>query len=184
MRGIPSLITDIRKKVFTEVARMAYSGDYTQMEDIPFRIVPGSSPLHRESVFLERAIAGERVRLAMGLSLQPVQQRQLFFKECVFLRMPRRGLFRASAVKPHAPLFRNGAVSGLPCGVVPAGVPQGRDQICKRPQPHHREPLHQVRQMRGSLPVSRHRAPRAPLSGGVRDGRHRRGRIRQGADQL
>ena len=29
MRGIPSLITDIRKKVFTEVARMAYSGDYT-----------------------------------------------------------------------------------------------------------------------------------------------------------
>ena len=26
MRGIPSLITDIRKKVFTEVARMAYNG--------------------------------------------------------------------------------------------------------------------------------------------------------------
>jgi len=26
MRGIPSLITDIRKKVFTEVARMAYKG--------------------------------------------------------------------------------------------------------------------------------------------------------------
>ena len=26
MRGVPSLITDIRKKVFTEVARMAYSG--------------------------------------------------------------------------------------------------------------------------------------------------------------
>ena len=77
MRGIPSLITDIRKQVFTEVARMAYSGDYTQMEDIPFRIVPGQSPLHRESVFLERAIAGERVRLAMGLSLQPVQQRTL-----------------------------------------------------------------------------------------------------------
>ena len=43
----------------------------------PFRIVPGSSPLHRESVFLERAIAGERVRLAMGLSLQPVQQRTM-----------------------------------------------------------------------------------------------------------
>lgn len=40
MRGIPSLITDIRKKVFAEVARMAYSGDYTQMEDIPYHIVP------------------------------------------------------------------------------------------------------------------------------------------------
>ena len=56
---------------------MAYSGDYTDMEDIPFKIVPGQSPLHRESVFLERAIAGERVRLAMGLSLQPVQTRTL-----------------------------------------------------------------------------------------------------------
>ena len=77
MRGIPSLITDIRKQVFAEVARMAYSGDYTDMEDIPFKIVPGQSPLHRESVFLERAIAGERVRLAMGLSLQPVQTRTL-----------------------------------------------------------------------------------------------------------
>mgnify|MGYP000864828719 FL=1 len=77
MRGIPSLITDIRKQVFTEVAKMAYSGDCSQMEDIPYRIVPGTNPLHRESVFLERAIAGERVRLAMGLSLQPVQTRTL-----------------------------------------------------------------------------------------------------------
>ena len=77
MRGIPSLITEIRKKVFAEVARMAYSGDISDAEDIPFRIVPGENPLHRESVFLERAIAGERVRLAMGLPLQAVQQRAL-----------------------------------------------------------------------------------------------------------
>ena len=78
MRGIPSLITDIRKKVFTEVARMAYEGgDYSKVEDLPYVIVPGDSPLHRESIFLERAIAGERVRLAMGLSLRPVQTRTL-----------------------------------------------------------------------------------------------------------
>lgn len=78
MRGIPSLITDIRKKVFTEVARMAYNGgDYTHAEDLPYIIVPGDQPLHRESVFLERAIAGERVRLAMGLGIRPVQTRTL-----------------------------------------------------------------------------------------------------------
>ena len=78
MRGIPSLITDIRKNVFTEVARMAYAGgDYTQAEDLPYRIVPGDQPLHRESIFLERAIAGERVRLAMGLSIRPIQTRTL-----------------------------------------------------------------------------------------------------------
>ena len=78
MRGIPSLITDIRKKVFTEVARMAYAGgDYSRAEDLPYKIVPGDQPLHRESVFLERAIAGERVRLAMGLGVRPIQTRSL-----------------------------------------------------------------------------------------------------------
>ena len=78
MRGIPSLITDIRKKVFTEVARMAYAGNgYEAAEDLPYIIVPGDRPLHRESVFLERAIASERVRMAMGLSMRPIQTRHL-----------------------------------------------------------------------------------------------------------
>ena len=78
MRGVPSLITDIRKKVFTEVARMAYAGQgYECANELPYVIVPGDRPLHRESVFLERAIAGERVRLAMGLSLRPSDGRHL-----------------------------------------------------------------------------------------------------------
>ncbi len=78
MRGIPSLITDVRKRVFTEVAKMAYAGgDYSGAEDLPYKIVPGDQPLHRESVFLERAIAGERVRLAMGLGVRPIQTRTL-----------------------------------------------------------------------------------------------------------
>ena len=78
MRGIPSLITDIRKSVFTEVARMAYSGNgYECADELPYIIVPGDQPLHRESVFLERAIASERVRLAMGLNLRPIQTRHL-----------------------------------------------------------------------------------------------------------
>ena len=78
MRGIPSLITDIRKKVFTEVARMAYSGNgYEGADELPYRIVPGDQPMHRESIFLERAIASERVRMAMGLNLRPIQSRHL-----------------------------------------------------------------------------------------------------------
>ena len=37
MRGIPSLITDIRKKVFTEVARMAYDGHgHEKANDLPY----------------------------------------------------------------------------------------------------------------------------------------------------
>ncbi len=78
MRGIPSLITDIRKKVFTEVARMAYEGNgYEKVDELPYIIVPGDQPRHRESVFLERAIASERVRLAMGLDIRPIQSRHL-----------------------------------------------------------------------------------------------------------
>ena len=78
MRGVPSLITDIRKKVFTEVARMAYSGNgYEGADELPYIIVPGDQPLHRESVFLERAIASERVRMAMGLNPRPIQTRHL-----------------------------------------------------------------------------------------------------------
>ena len=78
MRGIPSLITDIRKNVFTEVARLAYAGNgYERVDELPYIIVPGDQPLHRESVFLERAIASERVRLAMGLNIRPIQSRHL-----------------------------------------------------------------------------------------------------------
>ncbi len=78
MRGIPSLITDIRKKVFTEVARMAYENKgYESADELPYKIVPGDRPLHRESVFLERAIAGERIRLAMGMSLRSADGRHL-----------------------------------------------------------------------------------------------------------
>ena len=78
MRGIPSLITDIRKQVFTEVARMAYTGNgYEGVDELPYKMFPGDMPAHRESIFLERAIAGERIRLAMGLSLRPSDGRHL-----------------------------------------------------------------------------------------------------------
>ena len=76
MRGYDSFVTEVRKKVFTEVAKLAYEGgDYgKKIADIPYNIVPGEVASHRESIFLERAIAGERVRLAMGLPLRPVHE--------------------------------------------------------------------------------------------------------------
>ena len=82
MRGIPSLITDIRKNVFTEVARMAYAGKgYEGVDELPYIIVPGDQPLHRESVFLERAIASERVRLAMSDQDRPAQCQCTFSRQ-------------------------------------------------------------------------------------------------------
>lgn len=75
MRGIYSSVTDMRRKVFTEVARLAYEGgDYSRMEDLPYKICPGDVAAHRESIFLERAIVEERLRLAMGLPLRDVSE--------------------------------------------------------------------------------------------------------------
>ena len=64
-------VLDIRGQVFTEVAKLAYEGgDYSRIEGIPFTIIPGEVATYRESVFLERAIIGERLRLAIGLPIR------------------------------------------------------------------------------------------------------------------
>ena len=75
MRGIYSSVTDIRRKVFTEVARLAYEGgDYSRIEELPYKIIPGEVSTYRDSIFLERAIVGERLRLAIGLPLRPMDE--------------------------------------------------------------------------------------------------------------
>ncbi len=71
MRGLYTPVTKIRRQVFAEIARLAYEGgDVRRIEDIPYKIIPGEIAHYRESVFTERAIIGERLRLAMGLSLR------------------------------------------------------------------------------------------------------------------
>lgn len=81
MRNFKCSIADMRKQVFAEVARLAYEGgDYRRMEKLPYKIVPGEVGNQRESIFLERAIVGERIRLAMGApaaggGAQPAQRR-------------------------------------------------------------------------------------------------------------
>lgn len=75
MRGLYSSKTKIRHQIFTEVAKFAYNdGDYSKFENLPYKIIPGEISTYRESIFLERAIVGERLRLAMGLSLLPVDK--------------------------------------------------------------------------------------------------------------
>lgn len=71
LRGIYTPVTKIRRQVFAEIARLAYNGDdLSKLEEIPFKIIPGEVPTYRDSVFVERAIVGERLRLALGLSLR------------------------------------------------------------------------------------------------------------------
>lgn len=75
MRGIYTSITDLRRRVFTEVARLAYEGgDYSRIEELPFKIIPGEKASYRNSIFLERAIIGERLRLAIGLPVRSITE--------------------------------------------------------------------------------------------------------------
>ena len=71
MRGIYSNKTEIRHKVFTEIARMAYE-DYplSHIEDLPFEIIPGEIGKYYDNIFLERAIIGERLRATLGLPVR------------------------------------------------------------------------------------------------------------------
>ena len=72
-KGFETNITKLRRKVFVEVARVAFKSEKinNDIEAIPFKITPTEKPQYRESIYRERAIASERVRLAMGMSLNP-----------------------------------------------------------------------------------------------------------------
>ena len=70
MRGVETRIQEIRHRIFTEVARMAYHTEWPtdrRIEALPYDIMPGEVGNIRNDIFLERAIVGERLRLAMGL---------------------------------------------------------------------------------------------------------------------
>ena len=75
MRGLRTPVSDLRKSIFTEVAKIAYEADSANLNDaveaVPYTVCPGDVPTYRESIYRERAIAAERVRLAMGMSLRP-----------------------------------------------------------------------------------------------------------------
>lgn len=71
MRGVTTRKSNLRRMVFEEVARFAYEGGSKEdFEKIPFNILPGEDASYRTSIFLERAIFGERLRLAMGMPLR------------------------------------------------------------------------------------------------------------------
>ena len=85
MRGVYTNLSEIRRKVFREVARVCYEAGELEgkdsldfmdrcFEELPYVILPGDVATYRESVFLERAVITERIRLAMGMRLQDLDR--------------------------------------------------------------------------------------------------------------
>ena len=73
MRGIDTPVRQRRRRVFKEVANLAYHSKNLKddMEALPYKIVDYEEPKYWESVYRDRAIIRERIRLAMGMSLRP-----------------------------------------------------------------------------------------------------------------
>ena len=67
MRKFDTKVQHLKYKVLREVARLAWNDALLDhVLDIPKTIVPGNMPTMRCCVYKERAILGERVKLAMG----------------------------------------------------------------------------------------------------------------------
>ncbi|MBO5568893.1 MAG: 4Fe-4S dicluster domain-containing protein [Clostridia bacterium] len=67
MRKFDTKVQYLKYKVLREVARLAWKDELLEhVLDIPQTIVPGKVPTMRCCVYKERAILGERVKLAMG----------------------------------------------------------------------------------------------------------------------
>lgn len=78
MRGIYSNKTEIRHQVFTEVAKMAYEGgDFSRIDGLPYKLVPGEIGNYYNNIFLERAIIGERLRATFGLPIRTLSEHSM-----------------------------------------------------------------------------------------------------------
>lgn len=78
IRGIETPVKNVRRKVYEEVARVARRAKdldnvefNKEVEEIPYKIIKVNEPELRYSIYHERAIIRDRIRLAMGLSPNP-----------------------------------------------------------------------------------------------------------------
>ncbi|MGL5439318.1 MAG: 4Fe-4S dicluster domain-containing protein [Filifactoraceae bacterium] len=68
-------IINVRRKVFAAIAKMAFENkSINDLGKLIYDIAPGETPQYRESIFLERAIIAERLRLALGLSVRSASE--------------------------------------------------------------------------------------------------------------
>lgn len=65
-------VIKIRRKVFAEIARLAYSDEDLAkgLGEAIIKIIPGEVANYRDSIFKERAIVGELLRLTLGLPVR------------------------------------------------------------------------------------------------------------------
>ena len=183
-RGINTTVIQIRRQVFTEVARMAYAnvkGEQANhlMRKIPYTIIPGEEGKLRKDIFLERAIVEERVRLAMGLPTRRMDEHNSVVSGLEdasiadkYYDPPLVNVIKFACNRCPEKLVKVSDLSGLPCTPLYGSVPQEGHHLGERPFHHRSGQVHQVRPLRHRLPLQRHRQDRASLRRCLRHGRY------------
>lgn len=78
MRGIDTRIREIRRRIFREVARMAYHTEWPvdkRMEELPYKIIPGEVGSFRSDVFGE-SYCGRKTSSSYGAFLPRCRRSQ------------------------------------------------------------------------------------------------------------
>ena len=175
MRGVHTFINDIRRQVFTEVARLAFEGgDYAKaIEHLPHKIIPGEVARHRQNIFLERAIVSERLRLAIGLPLREMDEyappaptsRRAPLAEKYYEPPPLINIINfACNACPHKQVRVTNMCQG--CLAHPCMEVCPKDAISTGPgqELHRPGEVHQVRQVRRRVPLRRHHRMERPCA--------------------
>ena len=149
MRGIYTPVTDIRRKVFTEVARMAYEVDEMAdldylMHDLPYEIIPGEERSLRSSIFLEEshrlgahpsghgpvpASAGRERSASEGLQESVIADK---YYEPPLINVIKFACNRC----PEKVVKVTEMCPGLPGPSLPGSLPQKGHQLPQRQEPH------------------------------------------------
>ena len=163
MRGIYNSVTDIRRNVFTEIARLAYEGgDYaSSIEKLPFKIIPGERATYRDSIFLERAIVGERLRLGIGLPVRRMDEHSSLsdgIEESAIAEKyyddPLVNVIKfACNACPEKDGCGNRYVSGLSGTSMQGGMSKGCDLYGERKILHRSGKMHQMRTLYGCVSI-------------------------------
>ena len=77
MRSDFTPLIQLRRMVFVEIAKMGYDNNDNlshNLEQAVYNILPGEVAKYRESIFKERAIVGERLRMGLGLKMRAQEE--------------------------------------------------------------------------------------------------------------
>ena len=130
--------------------------DYAkEIRDLPFKIMPGEDSSLRSSIFLERAIVSERIRLAMGLSLRPVTESVSATEDLEhsviadkYYEPPLINVIKFACNKCPEKIIKVTSMCQAPCTsrawtascsirtALPGGLPQKGNQLPQWPQSH------------------------------------------------